>query len=98
MLDGHESHVNAEFNEYYNKNDIIPLYLPPHSSHLAQPLDVGIFSPLKRAYGDQISRLIRLRITHITKDEFFPAFKAAFNAVFTEQNVKGGFRGSGLVP
>jgi hypothetical protein len=35
---------------------------------------------------------------HITKDKFFPAFKAAFNVVFTEQNVKGGFRGSGLVP
>jgi hypothetical protein len=98
VLDGHESHINAEFNEYCKENDIIPLCLLPHSSHLTQPLDVGIFSPLKWAYGDQISRLIRLRITHITKDEFFPAFKAAFNAVFTEQNVKSGFRGSGMVP
>jgi hypothetical protein len=98
VLDGHESHINAEFNEYCKENDIIPLCLPSHSSHLTQPLDVGVFSPLKRAYGDQISRLIRLQITHITKDEFFPAFKAAFNAVFTEQNVKSGFRGSGMVP
>jgi hypothetical protein len=98
VLDGHESHVNAEFSNYCKEKDIIPLYLPPHSSHLTQPLDVGIFGPLKRAYSDQISRLIWRQITHITKDEFFPAFKAAFNAVFTEQNVKGGFRGSGLVP
>ena len=98
VLDGHESHINAEFNNYCKEKDIIPLCLPPHSSHLTQPLDVGIFGPLKRAYGDQISRLIRRRITHITKDEFFPAFKAAFDAVFTEQNIKGGFRGSGLVP
>jgi hypothetical protein len=35
---------------------------------------------------------------HITKDDFFPAFKAAFEAIFIEKNVKGGFRGAGLVP
>ena len=98
VLDGHESHVNAKFSQYCKDHDIIPLCLPAHSSHLTQPLDVGLFSPLKRAYGDQISHLIKLRITHITKDDFFPAFRAAFHAVFTEQNVKGGFRGSGLVP
>ncbi|KFY28641.1 hypothetical protein V491_00368 [Pseudogymnoascus sp. VKM F-3775] len=98
MLDGHKSHINAEFNNYCKEKDIIPLCLPPHSSHLTQLLDVGIFGLLKWAYSDQISRLIRRRITYVTKDEFFPAFKAAFDAVFTEQNIKGGFRGSGLVP
>jgi hypothetical protein len=34
MLDGHESHINAEFNEYYKANKIIPLYLLSHSSYL----------------------------------------------------------------
>ena len=53
ILDGHDSHVNAEFNEYCKKNNIIPVCLPPYSSHLTQPLDIGLFSPLKRAYGDQ---------------------------------------------
>jgi hypothetical protein len=98
VLDGHESHINAEFDEYCKANDIVPLCLPSHSSHLTQPLDVGVFSPLKKAYGAQISFLARANITHITKDDFFPAFRAAFEAVFTEQNVKGGFRGAGLVP
>jgi hypothetical protein len=98
VLDGHESHVNAEFDEYCRANDIVPLCLPAHSSHLTQPLDVGVFGPLKKAYGAQISFLARANITHITKDDFFPAFQAAFEAVFTEQNVKGSFRGAGLVP
>jgi hypothetical protein len=98
VLDGHESHINAEFNEYCKANNIVPLCLPSHSSHLTQPLDVGIFGPLKKAYGAQISFLARANITHITKDDFFPAFQAAFEAVFTEQNIKGGFRGAGLVP
>jgi hypothetical protein len=98
VLDGHESHINAEFDEYCKANNIVPLCLPPHSSHLTQPLDVGVFSPLKKAYGAQISFLIRAHVTHITKDDFFPAFRAAFEAVFVKQNVEGGFRGAGLVP
>ena len=53
--------------------------MPPHSSHLLQPLDVGCFSPLKRAYSREVEGLIRHYINHITKLEFLPAFKAAFN-------------------
>lgn len=34
-----------------SESDIIPIYMPVHSSHLLQPLDVSCFSPLKRAYG-----------------------------------------------
>jgi hypothetical protein len=98
VLDGHESHINAEFNEYCKANKIIPLCLPSHSSRLTQPLDVGIFSLLKKAYGSQISFLARASVTHITKDDFFPAFKAAFELVFTAKNIKSSFRGAGLVP
>ena len=91
VLDGHESHINAEFNAYCKSNNIIPLCLPPHSSHLTQPLDVGDFSPLKKAYGAQISFLAREHVTHITKDDFFPAFRAAFKAVFIEKKSQGRF-------
>jgi hypothetical protein len=49
-------------------------------------------------YGAEISLFIKARIMHITKPEFFPAFKAAFRRTFTQENVLGGFRGSGLIP
>jgi hypothetical protein len=42
--------------------------------------------------------MMRTHITHITKDDFFPAFFAAFQTSMTEKNVQGGFRGAGLVP
>jgi len=74
------------------------LCIPPHSSHLLQPLDVGCFSPLKRAYGDQISSLIRSRINHITKLEFLPAFYAAYQQSITKDNTCASFQGAGLVP
>ena len=72
--------------------------MPPHSSHLLQPLDVGCFSPLKRAYGQQISSLVRDHINHITKIEFLPAFYAAYNQSITKENICSSFRGAGLVP
>ena len=98
VLDGHESHHSVEFELYCKENNIITLCMPPHSSHLLQPLDVGCFGPLKTAYGKQIEKRIRAGTTHIAKEDFFPAFHAAFQEAMTENNVRGGFRGAGLVP
>src|SRR6478736_5708502 len=98
ILDGHESHHSADFERYCEEKKIITLCMPAHASHLLQPLDVGCFAVLKKAYGREIEHLIRCSITHISKSEFFPAFYAAFKATFTESNIRGGFRGAGLVP
>ena len=72
--------------------------MPPYSSHLLQPLDVGVFGPLKKAYSKELNKLIRVGISYITKEDFFPAFRAVFDATITEQNIQAGFRGTGLVP
>ncbi|KAJ3537253.1 hypothetical protein NM208_g6395 [Fusarium decemcellulare] len=96
--DGHESHHSIEFERYCEEKKIIRLCMPPHSSHILQPLDVGCFSVLKNAYGQEIEHLIRCSITHVSKTEFFPAFYAAFQATMTEKNIKSAFRGAGLVP
>jgi hypothetical protein len=72
--------------------------MPAHASHLLQPLDVGCFGPLKKAYGRQIEHLIRCNITHVSKTEFFPTFYAAFQTTMTEKNIKAAFGVAGLVP
>jgi hypothetical protein len=41
---------------------------------------------------------MRNHINHITKLEFLPAFKAAFDRSFTPVNIYSAFRGAGLVP
>jgi hypothetical protein len=98
VIDGHESHDSLKFQQYCKENKIITLCMPPHSSHLLQPLDMGCFSPLKKAYGRQAENLMRNRISHITKLEFLPCFIAAFKDSITKSNIQGGFRGAGLVP
>jgi hypothetical protein len=47
--------------------------------------------------GFQLNYDIRCRINHITKEDFMPAFKAAFKAITTD-NVCGSFKGAGLIP
>jgi hypothetical protein len=98
ILDGYESHHSAGFEAYCKEKNIITLCMPPHSSHLLQPLDFGCFGPLKRAYGQEIEHLMRRNIAHISKATFFTAFYAAHQAAITESNIKGGFRGAGLAP
>lgn len=98
ILDGHESHNSVKFHQYCEQHKIITLYMPPHSSHLLQPPDVGYFGSLKKGYGRQAELLMRNKVTHISKIEFLPAFKGAFDALITKNNILGGFRGAGLVP
>jgi hypothetical protein len=98
VLDGHESHESVAFQEYCKSHNIITLGLPAYSSHLTQPLDVGCFSVLKRAYGRQIEDFIKAHINHITKVEFFMAFKTAYLQSITVQNAQARFRGAGLIP
>ena len=72
--------------------------MPPHSSHLLQPLDVACFGPLKRAYSLEVDNWSRYSKTQIKKEFFLTGFQAAYSKSITKSNILGGFRGSGLVP
>jgi len=65
--------------------------MPPYSLYLLQPLNVGCFAPLKKAYRRQIKNLARNYINYIIKLEFLLAFKAAFYNLFTKNNICASF-------
>ncbi|MGZ9928148.1 hypothetical protein ACXYTC_24525, partial [Escherichia coli] len=47
ICDGHDSHISGSFISHYIQNRISLLIIPPHTSHVLQPLNVAIFRPLK---------------------------------------------------
>jgi hypothetical protein len=98
ILDGHSSHATPEFDQYCTENKIITLCMPAHTSHLLQPLDVGCFSPLKRAYGREIQELARQGVYHIDKIDFLTAYTRIRPTVLTQQNIQAGFQATGLIP
>ena len=57
VLDGHNSHTTVEFMWLCYSNKIHVLYLPAHTSHVLQPLDLSIFSPLKHNYRKYLNQL-----------------------------------------
>ena len=51
IVDGHKSHLyNLPFYEAIRANNIEILTIPPHMSHIIQPLDSLPFAQFKRAW------------------------------------------------
>ena len=98
ILDGHGSHVTGGFIAHCMDYKIVLLCLPPHTSHLLQPLDVGLFGPLKKVLSAKLDPLIRTQVARIQKPEWVNAYAQARVATFTSGNVWGGWRGAGLFP
>jgi len=98
ICDGHDSHITGEWIAHCMNNNIILMILPPHSSHLTQPLDVGVFGPLKKYMAAEIEPLMRTGVMRVQKVEWLAAFIAAHNKAFSIQNIQGGFRGTGIYP
>jgi len=69
-----------------------------YHTYYIQPLDIGCFAPLKRAYSHELETLTRNHINHITKLEFLPAFKEAFARSINTENIKASLKGAGIVP
>jgi DDE superfamily endonuclease/Tc5 transposase DNA-binding domain/helix-turn-helix, Psq domain len=98
ILDGHGSHLTPKFDEICSQNDIIPICMPAHSSHLLQPLDIGCFAVLKRSYGQLVEAKMRLGFNKIDKLDFLEAYPHARNNAFKPEIIKSSFAAAGLVP
>ena len=98
ILDGHGSHLTPKFDEIYEQNRVIPICMPPHSSHLLQPLDIGCFAVLKRSYGRLVESKMRNGVNHIDKLDFLEAYPLARIEAFKLETIKNSFKAASLVP
>ncbi|KAJ5240629.1 uncharacterized protein N7469_002220 [Penicillium citrinum] len=98
ILDGHGSHLTPQFDRICAENNIIPLCMPSHSSHLLQPLDVGCFAVLKRVYSRFVSDLARTGYNHIDKFDFLADYPRARIEAFQPNIVQNSFAATGIVP
>jgi hypothetical protein len=88
----------AKFIAHCMDNNIHLLRLPPHTSHLLQPLDVGLFAPLKTALSAAMDPLVRAEVARIRKIEWVRGYVNARERAFTVDNVLGWWCGAGLFP
>ena len=77
LVDGHSTHVDVEVSKFCRDNSILLYCIPPHTSHVLQPLDVGFYSSLKNSWSKACDR-------HKIQNPGVPVNKYSFAGVFHE--------------
>lgn len=93
MYDGHGSHLTYETVCGVMKNEVI-IVVPPHTSHVLQPLDVDLFKLLKTQWQKILlwfSREARMKCVDKT---IFSSLLKQLIAIDNYKHVVGNFRGS----
>jgi hypothetical protein len=100
LLDGHSSHLTKDFVNYCNDHRILIAVYPSHSTHMLQPLDVGMFGPLSTAYSTELSNYLHHShgISPVRKGDFFDLFWRAWCTTFKKETIKNSFKATGIYP
>jgi hypothetical protein len=98
IMDSFSGHHNLDLYEYCLQFDIILVFLPPHSSHFMQPMDVGVFLHLKNAHQKALRQYTRMGEISITRRQFVAVLHGIFKYAFTRAHGITGFEKTGLFP
>ena len=97
-MDGHGSHITGKLIAACICKSIDLLIMPPHCSHVLQPLDVGVFGPLKKFHSQEVDKYSRQSISRITRNFWVDIYIQIRARAFTKSNIQAAWKGSGLVP
>ena len=98
LLDGHSTHYNPSFIRRAQEK-VIVFCLPPNTTHLIQPLDKGVFGPLKVYWNQECHRyMMKNPGKVVTQYDFMTLFSKAWYKAMTIPNVMSAFRTTGVHP
>jgi hypothetical protein len=98
VIDGHSSHYTTRFLAFCISRKIDLALLPPHTSHITQPLDIACFSPLKTAITSEIDAIFRNSVRRLLRVEWTSAYIRARARCFQPSTIESAFRKSGIYP
>jgi hypothetical protein len=75
IIDGFSGHGSFAFREYCIKFNILVAFLLPHSTHILQPMDLGVFQWLKNAHQKRLREALRKGNLSFTRRDFAGSFK-----------------------
>lgn len=98
--DNLSSHLSINVIKKCEEANIEFKFLPPHSTHLCQPLDVSYFRPLKAIWRKRLTEW-KLKNKGVLPKSVFPSLlKKALDSLQqkSETNIKAGFKATGIYP
>jgi hypothetical protein len=58
FMDSHVSHITPEILSKVSKNVVHLVTFQSHTTHLLQPLDVGVYRPLKKGWQKEVEKIL----------------------------------------
>ena len=99
IVDGHSSHVHYRVVEFARNHGIYMICLPPHSTHLMQPLDVGCFGLLQCIYQRQLRSWFTANpLALMNKAIFYSLLTATRYEVYTPEVIISAWKNLGCWP
>ena len=104
IINRHGSHMSSKLIDSAIENDFILYRLPPHTTHLLQPLDILVYKPLKNNFSTITDFIVLASVPHgptkimVNKTNFPILFKEAFEKTMSMKMIISGFRISGICP
>ena len=96
IMDGHGTHMSIKLIELARSNDVHLLCLPSHTTHVLQPLDVGVFKSFKGNWSKACSKYLAGRV--ITSGKLASLIADAWPLSLTPLNIMSGFKKTGIYP
>ena len=97
--DGHGSHISLDVIELARANNIHLLCLPSHTSHILQPLDIGVFKSFKSAYAKACRKYMMANPGRVITSEVIALLVGeTWAQSVTPLNILSGFKKSGISP
>ncbi|KAJ6020072.1 hypothetical protein N7499_003031 [Penicillium canescens] len=98
LCDRFGAHMTRQFVQFCEKNNIILFFLLSHTSHVLQPLDVGVFSVYKHWHSEAVEAATMTGCRKFSKDEFLHSIGEIRRKTFKPHTIKLGFKLTGLWP
>jgi hypothetical protein len=98
IIDGFNTYESLNVMTYYFENNIVLCRQPLHTTYKTQPCDVGVFSPLKTAYREQVDLLYRDGAKTVNKAYFTKLYSQARSVAITSCNIRSRWSKTGLCP
>ena len=97
---GHASHIPIDLIELARANEVHLLCLPSHTTHILQPLDVGVFKSFKTNFSTKARSKYFLKNPGrvVTIDVLASLVAEAWPNAFTAVNIMAGFKKTGVYP
>lgn len=100
LLDSHSSHTyNYDFMSMMKQHGIHVFAMPPHTSHILQPLDSTPFGRFKQIWQRNLLKFnFKNTAQVLSKKDYWKVYWPTFTEAMTVSYIQSGFRETGIFP